>query len=612
MVLKNLSGKLGKDRLAALAVALLLAVLAAAKFDFFYDLNDDVLMKDILSGVYTGTPEGHNIQMHWPASALISLFYRAARGLPWYGLFLCFCHFGCFYLILSRCLGFFKTWYGKLASGAVAGLLFGSIFLEHLVFAQYTVTCTLLGGTAAFLFYTTEIGQSARGFIRKNIPGILLVWAAYLVRSEMLLLVLPMVCVAGAAKWGSEEKIFTRDHCIKYLGVFGLILAGLLLGQAVHEVAYSSQEWRAFTELFDNRTELYDFQAPPSYEEHREFYQQIGLTESEKILLDNYNFGMDEEIDGKVMGEIARYAGSVKSAKTPFFEKLALRFGEYRYRSFHGKGAVGSDYPWNYGVLLGYGAVFFLAIPRKYAKGRVQGAGVAFGLKNALGIGWKLAFLLVVRTLLWLYILMGDRAPERITHSLYLMEFCILAAMALAHWEKICSLWVRRISGGFVLGSFGLLALLALPDSIRTVSQRQEQREQVEECFQELYAYFGREENRGNFYLMDVYSSVAYQQVPRSEKMFAHVDNTLANYDIMGGWASKSPLQEKKLAQFGIDNMEKALREREDVYFVRQKSEDMQWLEEYYAGHGTPVETRLAAQAAGIFEIYEVFPAGRD
>ena len=46
MVLKNLSGKLGKDRLAALAVALLLAVLAAAKFDFFYDLNDDVLMKD--------------------------------------------------------------------------------------------------------------------------------------------------------------------------------------------------------------------------------------------------------------------------------------------------------------------------------------------------------------------------------------------------------------------------------------------------------------------------------------------------------------------------------------------------------------------------------------
>ena len=171
---------------------------------------------------------------------------------------------------------------------------------------------------------------------------------------------------------------------------------------------------------------------------------------------------------------------------------------------------------------------------------------------------------------------------------------------------------MRRISGGLVLGSFGLLALLALPDSIRTVSQRQEQREQVEECFQELYAYFGREENQGNFYLMDVYSSVAYQQVPRSEKMFAHVDNTLANYDIMGGWASKSPLQEKKLAQFGIDNMEKALREREDVYFVRQKSEDMQWLEEYYAGHGTPVETRLAAQAAGIFEIYEVFPAGRD
>lgn len=43
-------------------------------FDYYYDLNDDGLMKDILAGVYTGTPEGHNIQMLWPVSALISVF----------------------------------------------------------------------------------------------------------------------------------------------------------------------------------------------------------------------------------------------------------------------------------------------------------------------------------------------------------------------------------------------------------------------------------------------------------------------------------------------------------------------------------------------------------
>ena len=44
--------------------------------DYFFDLNDDVLMKDMLSGAYTGAPEAHNIQMLYPISAFISMFYR--------------------------------------------------------------------------------------------------------------------------------------------------------------------------------------------------------------------------------------------------------------------------------------------------------------------------------------------------------------------------------------------------------------------------------------------------------------------------------------------------------------------------------------------------------
>ena len=84
--------------------------------------------------------------------------------------------------------------------------------LKHLAFAQYTVTTTLLAASAAFLFYTTDISLNHRVFIRKNIPVALMVGTAYLVRSEMLLLVLPMICAAGVAKWGSEEKIFTKNQ----------------------------------------------------------------------------------------------------------------------------------------------------------------------------------------------------------------------------------------------------------------------------------------------------------------------------------------------------------------------------------------------------------------
>ena len=75
------------------AVAFLVMLFNAIGGDYFFDLNDDVLMKDILSGAYTGVPEGHNIQMLYPISALISVFYRVFRAPDWYGIFLCFLQF---------------------------------------------------------------------------------------------------------------------------------------------------------------------------------------------------------------------------------------------------------------------------------------------------------------------------------------------------------------------------------------------------------------------------------------------------------------------------------------------------------------------------------------
>ena len=93
----------------ALLLILVVLVFTAVRYDYYFDLNDDVLMKDILAGVYTGTPEGHNIQMLWLVSAFISVFYRIIRGLPWYGLFLCACHYGSLFLVSSFSFKFNDT-----------------------------------------------------------------------------------------------------------------------------------------------------------------------------------------------------------------------------------------------------------------------------------------------------------------------------------------------------------------------------------------------------------------------------------------------------------------------------------------------------------------------
>ena len=578
----------------------ILLLVSAIRYDYYFDLNDDVLMKDILAGVYTGDPEGHNIQMLWLISALISVFYRVVRVLPWYGMFLCFCHFLSIGLIVHRSLLLTEQ---MEAFGKKIRLLKGFLFLTelffalsflmpHLVCAQYTVTCSMLAAAAAFLFLTTDITLPAGAFIRRNIGTVLLVFLAYLIRSEMLLLLLPLICAAGVIKWSMEKKIFTREHMIKYLSVIGLILLSVGIGQGTHKIAYGSSEWQKFNEFFDNRTELYDFQILPEYEANKEFYDSIGLTEMERELLANYNFGLDEEIDEDLVLKVADYAASIRQAERPFQQNLldSLK-SDYR-RMRYGPSHNESDYPWNYMVILAYVAVLVLSLMDREKKMLARTSSAAF----------RLGFLFAVRMTLWLWLIMRDRVPVRISHSMYFMELCILFAFGLILWIKMAaddrSRKTGSVAGVICLAAVLLYSVMALPFTIRSLDLDTQTKAERNLPYQELYQYLRQQSDE--FYFIDVYSSVGY-----TEKMFVDVDNSLANYDIMGGWACKSPLQRKKLAAFGISNMEEALLTQDNVYYVQEKGADTRWLIRYYRDHGREI-TLIREKALAGFEIYSL------
>ena len=574
----------------AAVLLFILMLFTAVRYDYYFDLNDDVLMKDILAGVYTGVPEGHNIQMLWLISAFISLFYRIIRGAPWYGLFLCACHYVSLFLIIERSLSFCRKLWEKVLLLVTEGILVLGLFLNHLVSAQYTITCTLLASGAAFLFLTTDITLPVREFLKKNTGTVFLVFVAYLIRSEMLLLVLPLICVAGVIKWGSEERIFTKEHFIKYMAVIGAIVMGILIGKITHDLAYGSRQWQTFTEYFDNRTELYDFQEIPEYETHRAFYEQIGLEESEKELLDNYNFGLDEEIDEKLLGDIAEYAAANRSVEKPFMERLRASVGNYYRRTIYGPSHNESDFPYNGVLIFSYLAVFITAV---MIKGKRLTAKI-------FQISWKLMFLFMVRTTLWIWLIMRDRVPPRISHSMYLMELCILAAMLLMQCKELNS--QEKTGLPLAMGILYLfIGIRILPFAVTTTDMDVSAKAENNIAYDMLYEHLGKEENQDHFYFIDVYSSVGY-----TEKMFADVNNSLTNYDIMGGWACKSPLWRKKLENFGITNMEESLAVDENVYYVQETGKDTKWLYRYYESHGKVITMELVELVGDYFEIYQI------
>ena len=535
----------------AMGLVVCLFFIAGFFFDFYYDLNDDVLIKDIVSGAYTGTPDAHSIQMLYPISFLISLFYRVIPALPWMGIFLCGAHGLCFYLIAKRSLTFVKSVKNKVCLLFIETVLILTLFLWELVMVQYTITAALLAACACFLVFSSERKDKVSDFWKEQIPAILLVILAFNVRSEMLLLMCPFIALTGILKWSEEKEIFAKENWKKYLGLIGMIAVGMILSLLVDAVAYSGQDWKIFRDFFDARTKVYDYTWYPDYEQAEDFYRDLGVTPAKYELIENYNFGLDESIDAELLWSIADYAEAT-GVKESLGSKMKGVVADYKWRTFHE-----TDSPYNFLVLTTYGMVIALA--------------VVFKDKSVI---WKLPLMVVFRTIPWMYVIWADRVPNRISHPLYYIEFVILCAWMLTY--------VRNPKRSLVVAAvlLGVYALIHLPAAWQNVETEMQRRECINAAIKELDVY--AKQNPGNFYYIDVYFSVDF-----SEKMFEDVDNSQKNYDILGGWASGSPLQKQSTASYHEDKLSRAeLLLQDNFYFVCEDGTDTEFLEEFYSGHG--------------------------
>lgn len=595
-----------ENKIVSFGLILFLLLFVGLRYDYYYDLNDDVVMKDLLAGVYTGTPEGHNIQMQYPLSLVISLLYRIFPTAPVYGIFLCLCQYGALWLMAGRSLRFRTGTVSKIAVMVVFGAVILSMILPRLIFVQYTFTSGMLTAAAAYWFITSK-KNDVSAFIRANIPAVLLVVLAYMIRSEMALLLLPMVCVAGVYRWSMETQIWNRDSFTKYLTVIGAVLVGIVLTTIVHEVAFRGADWERYVAYFNSRTELYDFQGIPSYEGNEAVYEEVGLTKSEQyMLLEQYNFGLDDTLEAGQLDTLAEYQLETKADKQSFWALLTEKVKEYVYRMSHkepeGSG-IEDDYPWNIMIIFGYMTVLIMVI-WSHGDGEPQSV-----KKIWIAVG-MLAFLFCVRTALWMFLLMRGRTPVRITHSLYLMEFWILLAMLHIEGTQLRAKIANLVRATIVYPViFGVTAAFSLPVAIKEADISYEYRTQANVVDAGMKEYCRNHPE--NFYFFDVYSTVSYPVepylgTPYSEKMFQNVDNTLGNYDIMGGWLVKSPSYDKKLEAFEMESMSSALLEKENVYMMAELAKGTEYFVEYYADQGVDVQVQLTDTICDIIGVYKI------
>ena len=558
-----------------------LVVGLSVTYDFYYDLNDDTTIKDIISGAYTGKPSAYSVQMLFPLSFCISLCYRAIPGIPWYGLFLCVCQFGAWALIAWRVTGVVKKQWQQYMTLCFEMVIYFGLLIRQLVIVQYSVTSGICMATAILLYLTGEEKELPRQNLKQNIASIFLVILSFMIRTEMCIMLLPFLVLSGFCKWMSNEKIFTVQNIKRYLYLIGTALIGMTVVLALDKLSIAtsgeSEAWQAFREFFDERTTLYDFYGIPSYEEHAAFYEMIGCSEESYSLLQNYNFSLDESIDEYLLENVVNYqekmaktgCGLAMTAGMISKNSLSEAIWLYKEQLIHAKSGV-----YAYMLLAAYISFVLLA----------------GGRKNS-GCYWKMALLLVIRSILWIYLFMVDRVLDRVTCPLLVAELMVLLG-----WIIQESIRVKPIAKNFVyvklqaIGTYSLLAICAFLACVMNAQKLQseyEARERINSRWESLIAYCAEHEDA--YYAVDVYSSTSYEGISYSEKIYKNVDNSYRNFDICGGWLSKSPLMYEKLGKMQIETLEEALISKDNVYFVATPDKDLSWLVDYYAYKGKTV-----------------------
>lgn len=575
MWLKNSTDK-GKAVLGFAIIAALPGILGLW-FPLVYGFNDDTMLRSILSGSYTGTPDGHAVYMRYPLTGLLSLLYRISDRVPWLTLFFSGCMAICVYLIVRLTVQKIRSKGNRILCFILLSLVLALLLLRYYVLMHYTVVAALLAGTALFVL----LAGGKEGFQDRSrkIGSLLLLFLSYMIRSQVFFLAMPFLFVGVLWVFLQDGGVDGRRKCLGSGGRYAAVLvAGILLFAGWNEIMYSSAEWQKYEKYNDARTQLYDYAGILPYEAFSGVYEEIGFSEIEYKALDKYETLLLDEIDAKQLEELAQKTEKIKQEQTSFRDQFTKKLQEYYYRTLHEQ-----DFPQNGILILLYIAVVLLCIwAKKY---------------------WGLLLLVCMtggRSIIWLYLMLKGRYPERVTTSLYLIEGLLLAGFCLYLLEsrqevpsvhnKSWKRWCTPVS--MIVGI--LLCIQPLYQEAAEVYRLASEQEQSQQEWEELLAYMNRSEE--SFFYVDLYSVVSV-----SGRQYEA--NSYENYFLLGGWMTRSVLQENKQRQLGYKSALEALAEGVSVYLVLADGEDTQWFEEYFAFRNLPVTFDLYDQI-GRYRIY--------
>ena len=529
--------------------------------------NDEVLMRSIANGSYTGTNDGHLIYIMYCLGIIFAGLYKLIPAVNWYDLFMLSLHYLCWAMIVGKVGSFIKSRTGKVAMMFLAMCIVVTVDCKFVFFHQYTI----LAGVA----FATGL-LSLWGYFRNSqnsdaVVAVVFFTFSLWIRKQVFLMGLPFVLLILFIRFIDMIRAGEKGKMKGALKVIVALVAVSALSFAVEKVAYSSVEWKDFLQYNSARTDLVDFYEIPSYEEASDILENYGITKEEYEPLHSVNFSFSEKYTTELLKELAKRASDNSAVKGN--------------REFIKSVLVQMVIEWKLAVKQSIGLFILLFAVVNVVLG-IKLKKYLFSLASVGAIAYQCAFAA--------YFVYRMRFPERISYTFYFMHLLFQAGMLLylaadVSIEKILLKRAAFFKRCFIVFAVVFGCAVFLIFGRKTISVAKEENAEWEPYRNEVNVLcdFFETHSDQRFIVSVPVACFLCDEMGITSKPYP------ANALSLCYWTCGSPLYAKNSAKLSLTEPDKAFAENR-VYFVYREGYDTKPLTDYYSSMGLNVQLDTA------------------
>lgn len=535
--------------------------------------NDDYRMRLIISGAYTGVPNGSAVFISNILGNMLASLYRICPGIEWYGLFtmlsmyipVCLCE----YIFLKR-VQCKKEFFERMSIIVIFTFL---ILQKHILLPQFTITAAFWAMLAiASVLEIFNIYEESRTISKKWIISFFISCIlSCFVRKKIFYMCIPMIILLVIIGCHKYRDISYKKVIFIAIGILGLILTN----EGTNVILNKSQMYQEFTEFNKARSGVYDYIEIPDYWENKDFYDSLGMDIAAWENLNNRTFDISDSINTSNLKKVREYAKEAQEDNIIY--KLWKVFDDIR-------GVISSKMI--YFQLIGFGLVTGIIMFQSSWKIREN--------SKKLILSYLVYIIIVILGMAY-----AGRILDRLVEAL--LFFCIGALFASAsigeqtreeEWFKIGKISITSKS----LLSIGIILIVGVTIIANQYTLQRDAtgiRSVVLEKTDYLKALTEYMEDKEESFLF--YNALDF--ISASESVFSERKPNISNVESLGNWNVFSPNYYTRNEHFGFESAIQGLTEKDNVYYaeigefhasiegeVEKKNKQLVWVEQLNIG----------------------------